>query len=321
MKPLYFDDTTGEVFCQEDIELCDGGRKWKERKLMSIKVAKLMGAYDPDRAWKIRRCGTYLLFVQDPTGARKLHNANFCRERLCPMCMWRRSLRLAVQGDKIYKRLVDDGYQHVFLTLTVRNCAAAELSTTIDALYDGYRRLSRSVKWKRAFHGAYISLEVTYNSEKRTYHPHLHLILSASPDYFSKSAGLYWSKNAFIAAWRDAMRLEYNPSVKIEAVHQKPGQSLTSAVVEVCKYPFKSAEVPTSDVLQVIDYALRGRQLIRWTGVAARVRRELKLEDVESGSLVHTDDDNVEVTDETIKIAYAWRHGFYIPIELKQVET
>lgn len=316
MQSLFINHTTGEAFCQEDIELCDGGRRWKERKLMSIKVAKLMRKYDPDRAEKIRGCGTFLLFVEDPTGSRKLHNANFCRERLCPMCQWRRSLRLASQADKIYRRLTDMGYAHIFATLTVRNCSGDDLGHTIDNLYEGLGRLSRTVRWKRTIRGAYIALEVTYNKRDDTYHPHLHLILTVDQGYFSKMNADYWSKADLIAAWRKAMRLDYDPSVDIEAVKQKPGQSMTSACVEACKYPAKTAEITFSDTLRAIDYALRGRRLIRWVGVAADVRRELQLEDVEDGNLVHTDDTEIEVTEETVKIAYVWRHGLYVPLEV-----
>ena len=50
------------------------------------------------KAERIRECGSYLQFAHDIdqygeislTG--KLNYANFCRERLCPMCSWRKEL-------------------------------------------------------------------------------------------------------------------------------------------------------------------------------------------------------------------------------------
>lgn len=318
MPPYFLNNTTGELVCQDDIELVDGGRRWKERKSMSLKVSRLMRKYDEERADKILRCGTYLVFIQDPTGRKNLHSANFCRERLCPMCQWRRSLRLSVQADKIYGRLTDQGYKHIFLTLSVRNCTASDLPSTIDHMYESLTRLTRSKRWKESFPGLYGAFEITYNSEACTYHPHFHLILTVKPEYFTSN--LYWSHDQFIAAWRKAARLDYDPSVDIEAVRQKQGQSLTSAVVEACKYPVKSAEINSSDVLRTIDYALRGRRLLRWQGVAKAVRKEMQLDDVEDGDLIHTDDVPTELTDETVKIAYAWRHGVYIPIDFAEVE-
>lgn len=237
------------------------------------------------------------------------------------MCQWRRSLRLAVQADKIYDRLTSDGYKHVFVTLTVRNCNGSDLSEQVDAMYEALTRMTRQTSYKRAVAGAYVALEVTYNKASDTYHPHFHCIWTVSGDYFRKDNPDYINKDKLIQMWRKAARLDYAPSVDIEAVKQKEGQTLTSACVEACKYPVKSAEISFSSTLQVIDYALRGRRLIRWTGVAADVRRQLRLEDVESGDLVHTDDVAPELNEQTIRIAYAWRYGFYIPIDYKRLDT
>lgn len=318
---MFINSTTGEIACQEDIELVDGGRRWKERKSMTLKVARLMNKYDPDRAGKLRRCGTYLSFMRDPAGGSKLVGANFCRERLCPMCQWRRSLRLAVQADKVYARLNERGFRHLFVTLSVRNCVGEELAASLDLLYESYTRLTRSKRYKAAVLGSYTAVEVTYNKVADTYHPHLHCIWTVNADYFDATNPDYITKDDLIQMWRKSAHLDYDPSVDIKAIKQKPGQSMTSACVESCKYPVKSADVTFSDTLKTIDYALRGRRLLRWTGLPAEVRRELRLEDIETGDLVHVDDAPPEITEEMVKVAYVWRHGFYIPIEYQKQDT
>ena len=317
--PRWFNYSTGEVVCQEDIELEDGRRNWKGRKKMSLKVAELMKEYDKVRAKKIRLCSTYLEFVQTPDGERKLHKANFCRERLCPTCQWRRSIKLGRQADKIYKLLTDKGYKHIFITLTVRNCRGGDLSATIDHLGESLARLKRSELWKRAIAGSYRALEVTYNKETDTYHPHFHILATVEGGYFDKDNGSYITKDKLIAAWKAAARLDYDPSVDIEGITQKEGQSITSACAEICKYPLKSAEIESSAVLEIIDRALRGRRLIQWSGVAQDARRELDLDDIESGNLIQVDGE-LPGEEELQKIVYIWRYGVYTPVDYRMLK-
>lgn len=320
MNPLYVDSTTGEVGCQEDFSLVDGSRDWKGRKKMSIKVAGLMEHYDKEKALELKRCGTYLGFIRTPDNGLKLSTANFCRQRLCPMCQWRRSLRLAVQSDKVYRELSQHGYRHIFMTVTMRNCKRGELRETVDHLYKSMTAFMRSVAFRRSFAGAYRAFEVTYNKDKNTFHPHWHLLLTVRPEYFEDES-LYWDIDTLIKRWRKSAHLDYDPDVDITVVRQKPGQSITSACVELCKYPVKSAEINSWSVLQEIDEVLKGRRLLGWWGVTAETRRALALDDVEDGDLVHTDDELVAKEDELAKIVYVWRHGLYIPLDVKELKN
>ncbi|MBR2491251.1 MAG: protein rep [Ruminiclostridium sp.] len=47
----------------------------------------------PDRAKLVVECGTYLGILDTGEGA-KIVEANFCKQRLCPACNWRRSLKI-----------------------------------------------------------------------------------------------------------------------------------------------------------------------------------------------------------------------------------
>lgn len=314
MNPLCIDYSTGELHCQEEVELSDGRKDWKDKKKLSMKISKLMESYDPERALKISGCGRYLVFAQTPDGKKSLQAADFCRERLCPMCQWRRALKLSVQADKIFKILSACGYRFIFVTLTVKNCTAEELNITCDSLYEAYKRMEETTTYKKAVKGAYRALEITYNSEANTFHPHFHCLWAVEEEYFTGSD--YINKDKLIKIWRRSARLDYDPSVDLETVKQKENQTITSACVEACKYPTKLAVIKTSSVLQTLDYALRGRRLVSWTGVMKQVRRDLQLEDVEEGNLVHTDEDGLNVDESVKKIAYVWRSGVYLPIDV-----
>ena len=74
-----------------------------------------------NRSRRVLDCGSFLEFKVTEEKA-KLQHANFCRDRLCPMCNWRRSLKIFAQVSKVMDALQAEGYQFLFLTLTVRNC-------------------------------------------------------------------------------------------------------------------------------------------------------------------------------------------------------
>ncbi len=317
MESLYLDYTTGEAFCQDEIELIDGRRRWKDRKKMSLKTGKLMEHYDYERGKRIEECGTYLKFKQIPDGSLKLKHANFCRERMCPMCQWRRSLKLGTQADKIYRVLTGEGYSHIFVTLTVKNCKAEELNQTVDSVLNGFYLLRRKSLWMNAIRGYYRALEITYNSESDTYHPHIHVLCTVDSNYFVSDE--YIKHDQLMEAWKDVMKLDYNPSVHIERVKQKPNQRITSACAEVCKYPVKTAEVNDWHTLEVMDYALRGRRLIQWGGITLKTRKELELDDVEKGNLIVTDEEAMS-EEEMREIIYVWRYGVYVPFDMKRVD-
>ena len=87
------------------------------------------------RAERVSTCGSVLEFGIYPDKAR-LQFANFCKDRLCPMCNWRRSLKLYGQVSAVMDVLEEQGYQFLFLTLTIKNCSASDLPKTIDILLD-----------------------------------------------------------------------------------------------------------------------------------------------------------------------------------------
>ncbi len=317
MESLFLNYNTGEVKSQEEIELEDGRRRWKERKKMSLLTSKMMKNYDYERALKIEECGTYLKFKQIPDGSLKLKHANFCRQRMCPMCQWRRSIKLGKQADDIYRVLDHEGYKHIFMTLTVRNCDDIYLSETVDKLLKGFYKLRRTYKWSMAVKGYYRALEITYNAENNTYHPHLHCLCTVDNDYFKSNA--YFKHDEIMLMWRDVMELDYDPMVHVEKVRQKQGQKITSACAEVCKYPLKSAEIKDWHVLEYMDYALRGRRLFQWGGITQKTREDLELDDIEKGNLIVADGETMS-EDEMKEYVYVWRYGMYVPFDVKRVE-
>ena len=312
---------------QEEIEQRFFDKK-RQTDVLGAVYSKLDMTY---RSCRVYECGSFLEFKVTEEQA-KLQRANFCRDRLCPMCNWRRSLKIFGQASKVMDVLQNEGYQFLFLTLTVRNCSAAELPATVQALFDGWRFLyNKSKEFKTAVAGTFRSLEVKRNFDGLsawcgTYHPHLHCILAVDSDYFKHN---YISQKRWTELWRKAVGLDYDPIVHIQKVYLKDstGKKQTAdidakkAIVEATKYAVKGSDYLDGEDLEtsvettqhLLD-ALTNRRLCGWTGCFQKVRKLLELDDCEDGDLIHIDDDSMREDVACMIVRYAWRAGAYVKI-------
>lgn len=311
------DTTHNSIMILDDLQ-AELDRKFYPKKLSSqelaqvYKVMKLNG-----RFMRVYECGSYLeYYVSD--SEKKLHRANFCKDRLCPMCNWRRSLKIFSQVSKVMDKLESDGYQFLFLTLTVKNCSAERLPDTCQTLFDGWRKLyhKKSV-FQKSIVGTFRSLEVTLNRKTGEFHPHLHVILAVTSDYFHKG---YISQACWCALWRSCCDLDYDPIIDVRKI--KPGSNgLSGAVAEVSKYAVKSVDFLQGSIYDRVQYvsaflsALTGRRLCSFTGIFDRVRKQLALDDVENGDLIHVDTDDFRSDLSYLVVRYAWKAGFYVLLE------
>ena len=256
----------------------------------------------PDKAALLIDCGTYLGFATNTEGRSFIVEANFCKQRLCPSCNWRRSLKIYGNTSRILDHLDQtkgNSIKYLFLTLTVKNCPLPQLGAQIDAMSDGFRRMINNRAWKRRVLGCMRTLEVTINHENLTAHPHYHLILAVDRKYATKSDATYWNHEQWVEQWRRACRLDYTPNVSIERVRGR-----RSGIAEVSKYMAKDsdylvtawenqmgteeAEAATDYLVQNLQEQMRGRRLISYTGILREAQQALKISDPETGDL--TDD-------------------------------
>lgn len=292
--------------------------KFTPKKEQTIILSDVYEAIDlKSRSSRVSSCGSFLEFhVSD--SEKKLHQANFCRDRLCPMCNWRRSLKIFGQVSRVMDVLEADGYRFLFLTLTVRSCSADELPETVQILFDGWRFLYHKHKRvKQSVCGSFRSLEVTRNSRTGLFHPHLHVILAVKPDYFSGRK--YISQAEWGQIWRSSCSLDYDPIIDIRTI--KPNsKGISGAVAEVSKYAVKSTDFLHGSMNDKISFvsaflsALTGRRLCSFTGVFSKVRRDLNLDDVETGDLVNVDGSELRPDVSYLVVRYSWRSGVYVSL-------
>lgn len=252
----YHDDV--EILKDEDSRGKE--RDWKGKKGRSLLTAEHYQVAElSKKAERMYECGNFLSFkLKD--GRLKLYQAYFCKVRLCPMCNWRRSLKIAFQNKKIIQTVNErENVQWVFLTLTVRNVEGDKLKDTMDLMTKAWNRFAGYAKFKKSVKGYFRALEVTRNWDREsewygTYHPHFHVLLAVSSDYFGRN---YIKQAEWTDMWQRAMKLDYTPIIHVAKVkpkkespdfiemEQEMKKSIAeqNAIFEVSKYPVKDTDV------------------------------------------------------------------------------
>lgn len=319
----------------KDVDANGKERDWKGKKKRARLMAKHHAAVEKlaKKAERMYDCGNYLVFKMKD-GRLKLYQAYFCKARLCPMCNWRRSLKIAFQNKKIIQTVNDrEKVKWVFLTLTVRNVEGEELKPTMDQMTKAWNRFAGYAKFKKSVRGYFRAMEVTRNWDKEsewygTYHPHFHVLLAVPTNYFSKN---YIKQSEWTDMWQRAMQLDYTPIVHVAKV--KPKAESTNlveveqelrktileqnAIFEVSKYPVKDTDVirgneVTPENIQTVkdlDKALAYKRLISYGGLLKEIHKELQLSDAEDGDLIHIDEDSDEVANGALDVMAYWHVG------------
>lgn len=323
--------------------------KWKREAQGLADIYEVLGcdpdnpqaAHDLDKARRVSECANYTEFQRhDPDGQHSgpwltLHTANFCRNRLCPMCGWRRSLKLGSQAREVVaeanrQKVSRDGvaYKWLLVTFTVRNVTGPELGRTIDQLHKAAHNMAKTKRWKAAVKGWLRATEVTHNTDVKsasfdTFHPHLHFLLCVNSRYF-KSAD-YIPQKEWKAMWERAAGLNYDSQVNVKAVKdlendptKESKTSLGGALAEVTKYVCKPQGVVTWEnpemavrTVLVLDRMLDGRRLTSWGGVLKEAAAKLKLDSIETGDLVHVESESEDKDANAIAdyVAFNWSVG------------
>lgn len=240
-----------------------------------------------ERAEKMNNCGTFI-----ETDGDKLLTANFCRQRLCPMCQRRRSLDVAANTKEIVNFLcAGKKRKFLHLTLTVPNVAADELSDTITKMNKAASALFKHSKVKNKFKGVMRCLEVTYNQKighlngdgcgdfeilGNAFHPHFHCLVVVGSSYGSGKN--YIKQRELLDIWKECMKDERISQIHIERVKDE------GIVSEIAKYCVKPLELDTLSsvelraVLEVLHSSLHARRLVQLYGEMKEAAKALKID-------------------------------------------
>jgi hypothetical protein len=181
---------------------------------MAVGLANVPGSRLTKSYWNTFYCSSILQKQGD-----KL-TGKFCKNRWCLVCCRIRSAQLIKQ----YAPVLDAWPEKHLVTLTVPNCAAADLSATIDGMKSGFDAIRRrfTMQHRRKQRASPLvclrKLECTHNPDRDDYHPHFHLVV---PDLAAANE------------LREAWLLEF-PAAKCGGQDVRPANS--GAAHELFKY-------------------------------------------------------------------------------------
>lgn len=308
----------------KDVNKSGKDNNWKERHLEKNNLAESYRRIGSKKYYRVADCSTFLEFRYFfNVNEKKLNRANFCKVRLCPMCSWRRSLKIFGQVSKVMDYVEENyNYRYIFLTLTVENCYGEDLKKTLDHMTESFNRMNQRKIFKQSIKGYFRSLEITYNKECNTYHPHFHLILAVNESYFTDK-NYYLSQKKWTNLWKDCLKVDYTPVVDVRRIKKDDNNKFGKAVAETAKYTVKSEdfiirnedgqinEKLTDEVVKTLDLALHRKRLTSFGFIFKEVHKKLNLDDPEDGRLEETHNDDEELRDDlfSVILRYQWNFG------------
>jgi len=140
-----------------------------------------------------------------------------CKLTLCPVCSYFKKQKISKNLKKTIdtiKNQQEENRDFKFITLTVENCNANELSDTLNDIMAAWNRFLGYKDIKENIYGWYRWLEITYKEDKSfsvrsgiprrnrypqiSYHPHLHIIAYTDNEFVDEST--------LKSLWKNAMK-------------------------------------------------------------------------------------------------------------------
>ena len=286
--------------------------KYTDKKKKNQDIIKYISKHlGEDNLNLIYNCGSFLEMIMDQSMEnKKLHKANFCKNRFCPLCAWRQTkkdaLKISIVMEYIKKELDLD---FIFLTLTAPNVNAENLNDEIKKYNKSFQKLVKRKEFLKISKGYARKLEITYNQERNDYHPHFHVIVVVNKSYFKSRD--YINKKKFLKLWQECMNDNSITQVDVKKIDTTDKK----AISEIAKYGAKDSDyLYSQDVFDVFYKALKGKQLITYSGAFKDGLNAFK-----EGLLDKYKE--IDLTEYIYRICYSWNYqnANYIQMELKEL--
>lgn len=273
------------------------GLKWSEKKkrakIISQKMRKI-GEYT--RASRMEHCAEIInAGVCENCGGMTVKYANLCRDRFCPICTWRLSMRrfanmyTIVQGLRCAYPEANWG----FITLTAKNCKPEGLKDMLDEMFRVWNSIASSYKFKERIAGWARSLEVTYNAKTNELHPHFHILVLF---HECKAPHMHY----ILYRWCQGMRKKYRTTYLAQDAQQiftgqdeavigwkvddnPEDDEAVNAILETYKYTVKDKEIgdmPLSTFRATVE-ALKGRRLVAFGGSVKEYAKNCEMDNID----------------------------------------
>ena len=151
-----------------------------------------------------------------------------------------------------------------------------------------FKRMHETIRFKNAIAGFCRIFRNTPSKDDSNFtHPHFHCILAVRSSYFKN---IYIKQYEWQEMWKDALRVDYNPSVDVRIIKSDNEKDpIAKVVAEAFKYPMKSSSLDaiTWQQFQVLYNELFRLRFISYGGILKQYREALNQDDVEMGDLIH----------------------------------
>ncbi len=292
---------------------------WQVYRKTALLLAKAMSLredfFSKSAVERAEKCASFLAFLEcskHKHHPKKLTKATFCKNRLCVGCQMRRSLKCFATTTKIMHWILKQHpkMQFIFLTLTVPNVSLEELDTTVDHMFKSWSKLTKRRGVKKIMKGYLRCLEITYNHERKDYHPHFHALIVLNKSYFSDKT--YIKRDKWLQLWQESTQQPEITQVDVRKVKADTEDDLGKACAEIAKYSTKTwstaskksnrqfmsdqleldfgveghfwirenAEKTANTVVDLVSI-LKGRRLLQYGGLMRDAKKLLKLQDGE----------------------------------------
>ena len=239
----------------------------------------------------ILNCGTSLEFQHyfDPNDTRTLHTANFCKNKLCPMCAWRYHIKNSVILQKTFEILGKQDYYHLVLTIPNVKFITKEFLVKLREKASIFmEKIAKSIDYL-------ISFEITIDKDKK-FHPHYHIIYINKLDkpLTRKTIQTEWAKIA-------------NTGTNY-AIAKQTKCTNNNIALELTKYILKFEDVePEQNILKIIDMATKSTKKICARGMILEAKKQAEKElDKEKFEIMQ----NLKIYDSEIEW-FKWFNGTY----------
>ncbi|CAI3563351.1 Replication protein [Clostridium neonatale] len=243
----------------------------------------------------------------------KLHQANFCGNRFCPMCSWRvackDSLEISILMEHLRK---EENKEFIFLTLTAPNVKGEFLDAEIKKYNKSFERLMKRKEVKQIVKGYIRKLEVTYNSDSTsnaydTYHPHFHVVIAVDKSYFTSRN--YLKHDRWLNLWREATGDYTITQVDV----RKAKANDYKEVYELAKYSAKDTDyLINREVFMTFYKALKGKQVLVFSGLFKDAHKMYKNHELD----MYKEQDTIEYA---YMVNYNWLKNKYDNTNIREL--
>lgn len=258
--------------------------RWQDHKRDAMLVADRLyeiGLYK--RGFNIRMCGQDLVFSRcSDCGHIEIKEAQLCRDRLCPVCNWRLSIKRYAKMSAImsacYSRRPDACYSLV--TLTARTCPYDDLGSYLSQMQTAWQALINQRWAKQCMIGWARAIEATYSDRMHALHPHYHMVL------ITDRRG---DVRRIVDEWlRQCQKRGLVADVKAQDISDikssdKAGTSFAGAICEVYKYTVKTLDLLSMPLgaLRGLAVGLAGKRLVSFGGLIKQLAKELDADNLD----------------------------------------